>query len=265
MKFWKMSGAGNDFVMIDNRAGQSSTVLTSERIASICRRGLSIGADGLIELRESTESAFRMKYYNSDGGAADMCGNGARCICRFSTLLGITEPGREFSFESDAGKHRGLVTGHSEARIWMTEPELHYTRGNVTAEDRIFSVGYADTGVPHVVVFGEDLEDGSFEKYAPVLRAHPSFPGGANASWIGKEPDGSLVMRTFERGVEGETLACGTGAVAAALLASERFESVKLPVSILVRSGLTLTVGHDSAGWWLQGEARIVYRGEMLP
>ena len=260
-----MSGAGNDFIMVDNRKGQLDTVLTTDRIASLCGRGLSVGADGLIELRESRKGSFRMKYYNSDGGAADMCGNGARCICRFSALLGVTEEGREFSFESDAGTHRGLVTGNSEARIWMTNPELYFTGDVLRAGDREFTVGYADTGVPHALVFTEDIEDGSFEKYAPLLRSHPSFSSGANASWVKVESDGSLVIRTFERGVEDETLACGTGAVAAALIGSERFDSVNIPVRILVRSGLFLTVGKDSGGWWLQGEARIVYRGEMLP
>lgn len=265
MIFWKMSGAGNDFIMVDNRTGELDQVLQREGIASICRRGLSVGADGLIEVRKSEKYPFRMKYYNSDGGEADMCGNGARCICRFAEELGLVQRGEEFLFQSNAGVHRGLVTGDSEARIWITEPELQYLSGNTDA-GIVLETGFANTGVPHVVVFTDDLEDGSFEKYAPVLRYHPDFGAdGANADWVKVIPDGTLSMRTWERGVEGETLACGTGAVAAAMIASGRFKEVRLPVSIAVRSGLALTVGRDSSGWWLQGESRLIYSGELLP
>lgn len=259
-----MSGAGNDFIMVDNRDGSQSSILNRETITSLCRRGLSVGADGLIALQNHHTCTFSMKYYNSDGGAAEMCGNGARCICRFASELGLVKQGVEFSFASDAGVHRGLVTGDREARIWMTDPVLHFLEKTISL-DCSFNVspGFADTGVPHVVVFSDDIEDGSFEKYAPVLRAHEEFgERGANVNWVKLTDDGSLKMRTFERGVEGETLACGTGAVATALVASERFQSIKLPVAISVRSGLNLTVGKDAEGWWLQGEASIVYRAE---
>lgn len=266
MIFWKMSGAGNDFIMTDNRDGGLTQAITGEYIASLCRRGLSVGADGLIEVRKSDEHAFRMKYYNSDGGQADMCGNGARCICRFALELGLVKMGEEFLFESDAGVHRGLVTGHSESRIWLTEPTLHFTGRTIEVGNETIRAGFADTGVPHAVVMTGSLEDGSFEALAPVIRAHPVFGReGVNVNWIMEGPDGTLLMRTWERGVEGETLACGTGAVASAIIASERLDSVKFPVRIGVRSGLVLTVGHDGSGWWLQGESRFVYRGEILP
>ncbi len=264
LKFLKMSGAGNDFIMVDNRDGACSNHLHTEEIASLCRRGLSAGADGLIEIRLDPRHAFAMKYYNSDGSPAEMCGNGARCICRFAVELGIVKPGVEFFFSSDAGSHRGIVTGNSEAKIWVTEPVLHFLKKNIRIENEI-QVGFADTGVPHAVVFTDDLEDGSFEKYASILRSHREFGlAGANVNWVKVQEDGSLIMRTYERGVEGETLACGTGAVASALIAAERFDSVTLPVRITVRSGLDITAGRDSTGWWLRGEARIVYRAETV-
>ncbi len=266
MKFTKMSGAGNDFIMVDNRDGSLSRVLGRERIAELCRRGLSVGADGLIEIREDPVHAFAMKYYNSDGGAADMCGNGARCICRFAAELGMVETGVEFTFASDAGIHKGSITGDREARIWMTEPILHYLEKAIDVADGIvITTGFADTGVPHAVVFRDSIEDGSFEKYASVIRSLDEFgQEGANVNWVRVQRDGSMSIRTFERGVEGETLACGTGAVACALVASERFDSVTLPVRIAVKSGLLLTVGEDSSGWWLQGEAGIIYRAETI-
>ena len=264
MKFWKMSGAGNDFIMVDNRRGDLTADLSPERIASLCRRGLSVGADGLIEIMESAGNSFRMRYSNSDGGEAEMCGNGARCICRFACELGMVSMGDEFSFESAAGVHRGLVTGDAEARIWMTEPVLHWPKGKILTGTEL-EAGFADTGVPHAVVFTEDTEDGTFEKYAPLVRSAAEFgPRGANANWVKVLPDGSLSMRTWERGVEGETLACGTGAVASALIASTVHGYVTLPVTINVRSGLKLVVGNDHSGWWLQGESRFIYRGETL-
>lgn len=264
MKFFKMSGAGNDFIMVDNRTGELSETLSAERIASLCRRGLAVGADGLIELIESSEHSFRMKYSNSDGCPADMCGNGARCICRFASELGIVTPGREFTFESAAGVHRGLVTGPAEARVWMTDPRLHWLSEKIDA-GASFDAGFADTGVPHAVVFSGDIEDGMFERYAPRLRSAAEFgPDGANVNWVRVLPDGSLAVRTFERGVEGETLACGTGAVASALIGSSLYSNVRLPVAIRVRSGLELAVGKDSFGWWLQGESRFIYLGETL-
>jgi len=259
-----MSGAGNDFIMVDNRLGDLTCQLTPEVIASLCRRGLSVGADGLIELLEGSEHSFRMRYSNSDGGEADMCGNGARCICRFASELGIVSPGSEFFFESSAGVHRGLVTGSSEARIWMTDPVLHWVSGRFLRTTGLESA-FADTGVPHAVIFTEDPADGQFEKYAPLVRSAEEFgPDGANANWVQVLPGGSLVMRTWERGVEGETLACGTGAVASALVASALYDNVKLPVTVRVKSGQDLVVGKDSRGWWLQGESRFIYRGETL-
>ena len=264
IQFLKMSGAGNDFIMIDSRDGNYTSLITAELIEKLCRRGLSLGADGVIELKSDSSSTFAMKYYNSDGNPAEMCGNGARCICRFAAELGVVTAGKQFSFVSDAGEHRGLVTADTEARIWMTDPQLHFLEKDFELHSTQ-SVGFANTGVPHAVVFVDDLENGSFERNASDLRSHPEFgDSGANANWVKILPDKSLEMRTFERGVEGETLACGTGAVASALIAVERFDSITLPVRIRVRSGLDLTVGRDSNGWWLQGEARIVYRGEIV-
>lgn len=264
MTFWKMSGAGNDFIMVDGR-GRGYGALSPGRIAELCARGLGVGADGLIEVLNSREAAFMMRYYNSDGGRAEMCGNGARCICRFAASLNMVPMNGEFLFESDAGIHRGIVLSDTEARIWTTEPRVHWLERPL-ADPPGLTASFLDTGVPHCVVFTGDIQDGSFEALAPrVRRSGDLGEAGANADWVMVEPGGSLSMRTWERGVEGETLACGTGAVASALAAAEIFENVTLPVEIRVRSGRTLTVGRDHSGWWLQGEARMVYRGELLP
>ena len=261
-----MSGAGNDFIVVDNRDGSYSGLLTPGFVGGVCRRSLGVGADGLLELLPPRGSeAFRMGYYNSDGGRASMCGNGARCICCFARSLDIVKTGVEFTFTSDSGLHRGLVISADSSRIWMTEAETVFL-GKPVDFGMTCPVNVVDTGVPHAVIFRDDLEDGTFEKFAGALRHHPETGrNGANADWARVRPDRSIELRTFERGVEGETLACGTGAVAAVIACIETGADITLPVDVHVRSGLVLTVGRDSFGWWLEGEARAVYRGVLVP
>lgn len=262
MRFCKMSGAGNDFIVVDNTDGSLDSLLAPEAIRDLCRRGLSIGADGLLELRRSPEADFAMRYYNSDGHPAAMCGNGGRCIARFAMDLGIAGPGL-VTFTSDSGIHRAMVDSSWRVRLWMTEPRILAGAGELRLDDLDILAGLADTGVPHLVVEHEDLDDGVFERLAPILRRHGAAgPAGANVDFASAKK-GRLEMRTWERGVEGETLACGTGAVAVALLLSEAGRA-RLPAEILTRGGLMLEVGRDENGWWLEGEARIVFRGETV-
>ncbi|MFO7626748.1 MAG: diaminopimelate epimerase [Candidatus Fermentibacteraceae bacterium] len=265
-EFTKMSGAGNDFIVLDSTDNPGSRGPSRDFIAGVCRRGLGVGADGLLELLPPMGGeAFRMSYFNSDGGRASMCGNGARCICTFAFSRGLVKMGEPFDFTSDSGLHHGLVLTPDSARIWMTEPTVSFL-GKSLGPGMSWPVSLVDTGVPHAVVLRERLDDGTFEKMAPVLRRHTGTgPAGANANWAMVLPDGSLSLRTFERGVEGETLACGTGAVAAVLVCLETLPGFTLPASVRVASGLSLTVGRDGRGWWLSGEARAVYRGVLLP
>lgn len=264
-EFTKMSGAGNDFIVVDSRSNNLSRSLSAGFIAGICRRGLGVGADGLLELLSPSGSeSFRMSYFNSDGGRAPMCGNGARCICTFAFSRGLVKTREQFDFTSDSGLHHGMVLTPDSARIWMTEPSISYIGRDLDPEVGS-PVSLVDTGVPHAVVLRERLDDGTFEKMAPILRNHPETgPAGANADWAMVMPDGSLSLRTFERGVEGETLACGTGAVAAVIVCLETLPGFTLPASVRVASGLTLTVGRDSMGFWLSGEARAVYKGVLF-
>jgi diaminopimelate epimerase len=258
--FVKMSGAGNDFIAVDNRDGSLNGLLDADTIRGLCRRGLSVGADGLLELVPDRELRFRMKYYNSDGHAAEMCGNGGRCISVFAAGLGLVETGEEFSFRSDAGVHKAMVLSGDSARIWMTEPEVHFLNRQLTLDGSSVRVSLVDTGVPHAVVMADVPGTPPFPDAAPLIRRHQLFGApGANVDYIWSSGE-DLVLRTWERGVEGETLACGTGAVACAVCA-DRLLGITPPISFRVRSGLVLTVGIDGHGWWLQGEARRVYSG----
>ncbi len=261
MRFVKMSGAGNDFLTVDNRDGSLDGLLSADFIQRVCTRSLSVGADGLLELRKDPEHVFRMVYYNSDGGRAGMCGNGGRCMSVFASMLGLAGDG-PFTFRSDAGLHRALVLGPAEARIWMPQPQEVFLDREIELPGGPVRISLVNTGVPHAVELSASLEDATFAR-APLVRSH-SETGieGANYDLVRASEDG-LAMRTWERGVEGETLACGTGAVAAAYAAG-RVLGIDLPVAVRVRSGLDLEVGRDDHGWWLQGEARPVFRGDTL-
>jgi diaminopimelate epimerase len=261
IEFWKMSGAGNDFIMLDNTDRSLDDLLSPEFIRGLCLRGLSVGADGLIEMR-SGSGGLEMKYYNSDGRPASMCGNGGRCLARFAVERSLAGGGR-FGFRSDSGHHSALVTGEWRTRLWMTEPGIVFLDRPLDTPAGTRRCSLVDTGVPHLVAFVDDLEDCSFEKEAPLLRWHPETGGaGANVDFVSTS-GGARLIRTWERGVERETLACGTGAVAAAIVLHELHGS-DLPVELGVRSGLVLEIGRDDDGWWLEGEARIVYRGVLV-
>jgi len=265
LKFVKMSGAGNDFMIVDRTAPSAEPGLSSTVIAALCRRGLSVGADGFIEILPDPDASFAMRYYNSDGGEADMCGNGGRCAAVFAASAGYAPGSERFSFRSGAGLHYAQVTGPSSARIWMTEPVPGFLAEELLTPDGLsVSVSFADTGVPHAVLYPPDSTDHDFTSVAPALRAHPKFgSSGANVDFVFPADRTSITLRTWERGVEGETLACGTGAVAAVLCGC-RLDMLDLPVDVHVKSGLTLKVGKDPAGWWLEGEARMVYCAELL-
>lgn len=265
MKFVKMSGAGNDFIMVDLTGGTPARVLDGPVIRRLCTRGLSVGADGVIEILPDSGASFRMRYTNSDGGVASMCGNGGRCAAVFAASLGLAPSSEPFTFRSDAGLHRAEVTSPYSARIWMTDPVLHFLAGEIALHDTARCLAsLVDTGVPHAVLFPPDSVKGDFLRDAPSFRSHPRFgPEGANVDFAVPDGRSSLMLRTWERGVEGETLACGTGAVAA-VFCGLNLGLLDLPVEVRVRSGLILRVGSDAYGWWLEGEARMVFAAELL-
>lgn len=209
--FAKMHGAGNDFVVIDDR---SSRGLAPGAVAAICDRRRGIGADGLILVQPSAEADFRMRYYNSDGGEADMCGNGARCAARFAHDRGLAGPAMRF--ETRAATVRAEIDG-PDVRVWIgpvTGLRLRLALDGVPGE-----VHFGVCGVPHAVVVGGafDLPRNDFVPFVRSIRAHPAFgPGGVNVDAVRIVDRGRCRYRTYERGVEDETLACGTGAVVVA-------------------------------------------------
>ena len=264
LRFTKMNGAGNDFVMIDNRAGDVR--LQPEQIVRICDRHRGVGADGILLLEKGSNGAdFRMRYYNRDGGEAEMCGNGARCFARFAKkVAGAPE---RISFQTPAGLigarlHGDLVT------LNMSDPtDLRLNlRLQIDGEDAV--VHYINSGVPHVVVPVARLDVVHVFTQGAAIRRHKKFsPQGANVNFIEKRGAQKILVRTYERGVEDETLACGTGVVASALIFAVT-EKVDGPVSVTVRSGSELSVDFKRAGnqfrnVTLTGPAEIAFEGTI--
>ncbi|HKR53573.1 MAG TPA: diaminopimelate epimerase [Chthoniobacterales bacterium] len=264
LQFTKMNGAGNDFIMIDNRAGEVQ--LTPEQIAKICDRHRGVGADGILLIEPASNSAdFRMRYYNSDGGEAEMCGNGARCFARFAEKIAGT--GKDLSFETPAGiiaahLHDELVT------LNMSEPTDLQLNVTLVVGYETRNIHFVNTGVPHVVVPVVNIEEVDVPQEGAAIRRHEMFaPKGANVNFLERRGANKIAIRTYERGVENETLACGTGVVASALIFSA-IEKTAGPIGVLVRGGSELSVDfrRDDERFTdvtLMGPAEFVFEGTI--
>lgn len=268
LSFTKMHGAGNDFIMVDNRDG--AYIANHEQIAFLCDRHRGVGADGLIvmEEREDKEVPFRMRYFNSDGGEADMCGNGARCFAMF--VHDEAGPFEHFKFETKAGVVSARIHGKN-VTIGLSDPGALFLNNEIAVEGHELTVHSLNTGVPHAVVPVSDLPHFPVAKIGSALRHHSFFaPGGTNVNFVESDSlhRNHLHVRTFERGVEGETQACGTGVVASALVYAHE-QALGSPVKVTVRGGETLEVAFRRKGdgfedVTLTGPAEFVFKGSLL-
>ncbi len=262
-----MAGGGNDFVLIDSRGGRITDAADLTR--RICTRRLSVGADGLILIENSSRASFRMRYYNADGSLGEFCGNGTRCAARFALLNVIA--GRKMTIETDAGVVSAEVAENGSVTISLPPPHgfrgvKPLTIGSVTVQGSPITVG-----VPHYVIFlTGDLWQQQIEPLGRAIRNHPEMqPAGTNVNFVVVRDDHNIEVRTYERGVEAETLSCGSGVVAAVAV-STLFGKVEPPVSVLTRSGIKLDVLMINAGGELRdvrlrGDARMVYRAALTP
>ncbi len=266
MPFWKMNGSGNDFIMIDNREGIFPDGDRTALISRLCRRQTGVGADGIILLENDPEVDFVWRFYNADGSEAEMCGNGGRCAARFAFLHGMA--GEKMVFRTLAGLIRAEM--HEEQVKLELTPPVNFRREIVLdVGGRQVTVDFIDTGVPHLVLMVEDLEAVKVRDLGRQLRFHREFqPAGANVNFVSVVDRRQIKIRTYERGVEDETLACGTGSVAACLVASAR-GLVDSPTAVETRSGEKLLVyyrnhGGDFTEVFLEGDAKIVYEGSIV-
>ncbi len=264
LQFTKMNGAGNDFVLLDNRDG--SLALTGAQIARLCDRHRGVGADGLLLVEQARDGAdWRMRYYNSDGGEAEMCGNGARCFARFASRL--TGSAGALRFETMAGVIEAEFIGDA-VRLGMSQPRDLCIGEKIAVKGETLTIHSVDTGVPHAVVLVENLDTVPVVTLGAAIRHHERFaPRGTNVNFMQQQGERMIAIRTYERGVEGETLACGTGVVASALVFHE-LTGAESPVTVLVRGGDALEVGFEEApGGYravtLTGPADFVFDGEI--
>lgn len=266
--FIKMSGAGNDFIVIDHRVALIPVTEQPEFVKQVCRRMFSVGADGLILIENSDVADFRWRFYNGDGSVAEMCGNGARCAARFAYHRGVA--GSRMSFETLAGVIEAEICGDDDTvRLRMTKPHDFRTGLSVILDGQDKPLSFVNSGVPHAVLFMKEDEDVPVREWGKIVRFHPLFqPAGTNVNFVQNIGGNTIRVRTYERGVEDETMACGTGAVASALFAAiEGF--AHSPVDVITSGGERLTIlfdledGPRVENVFLQGPARIIYEGNL--
>ena len=238
--FWKMHGAGNDFILVDDR---EKTFPASDKswMARIAARRTGVGCEGIVLIQPSTQSDFRMRFFNPDGSEVDMCGNGARCVARLAYEIGAAPTG--MSIETAAGQLRAEVLG-DQVRLHLTPPRDWRLQRCLRLSTGVTEFGFVNSGVPHAVVQTTDLESLDVKRIGAEIRYHEEFaPAGTNADFMKVVGPQALRVRTYERGVEDETLACGTGIVACGLIAG-RLGLITPPVRITCASGDELTVDY---------------------
>ncbi len=264
IKFTKAVATGNDFIIIDNRRGLFKNNL-SELARKLCDRIYGIGGDGLLLVEKSETCDFRMRIFNPDGSEAEMCGNGSRCIALYAKTEHIAFA--RMKIETRSGTIEAVVK-NSDVKVKLTEPRDIQWNLCLMINQCPYKVNFANTGVPHVVYFANNIEDVDVKNMGAEIRYHAEFsPQGANVDFVKlvDQASSKIKVRTYERGVENETLACGTGAVASAIIAAEA-EKLASPVTVETKSGELLKVYFELSegrfkNVYLEGKAKLVYEG----
>jgi diaminopimelate epimerase len=267
-----MSGTGNDFLMVDNREGLVKEEELAVLARAACRRRVSAGADGVITIDPAQKDGneYRMRIFNADGSEAEMCGNGSRCCAVFACQVGAA--GRTQVIETVAGTlHAEAAEDGCSAKVQLSAPDTMVVREGVSVLDKSVTLYSMDTGVPHAILFVEDVAGVDVRKRGAAIRYHEVFkPKGSNADFVQLLGENAIALRTYERGVEDETLACGTGACASAIITSLVHGYVP-PVRVHVASGDTLTIHFDpdreaktSSRPYLEGAVTTVYKGAFF-
>lgn len=248
ISFTKMSGAGNDFVVVDNRSG----IITNPNnfTIAVCDRRQGIGADGVLLVEKSNKADFLMQYYNADGSSAGMCGNGGRCIAKFAYDNGIITH-EKITFEAFGHIYHASRIDKTTYELKMKDPIDFRPNQEIRLNGSVLKGNYLNTGTDHSIIFTEDnpeigpLKMTDIINLGKAIRAHELYqPKGTNVNFVSKIGSNSIEVRTYERGVEDETLACGTGSVASALLSAVKY-NMQSPVSVKVRSGKILEIGFE--------------------
>ncbi len=264
--FYKMQGSGNDFILWDNSVLKLPRKEMPRWAELLCPRSFAVGADGMIFLdgSDSKDLDFVWHFYNADGSRAEMCGNGSRCAARLAYELGLA--GKNQVFGTDAGKISARIKDNGEVKVQLTPVKDLQTHIPLRFEqtDQV-NVHFVNTGVPHCVVISEDLHQINVIETGRRIRMHPRFaPAGANVNFIQVKDKNNILVRTYERGVEGETYACGTGAAAAAVVGAA-LELCSNPVQVLTSGREKLGIDIHDNNVYLTGKADFIYRGQIYP
>ncbi len=266
-EFFKLSGSGNDFIFVFNFDNSISPEEGSELARLLCRPKFSISADGfiLLEKPENPQAKFKWRFFNADGSEAEMCGNASRCVARLVVEKGLFQ--NPFYFETKAGLIYAEVKG-KRVKVALTKPKELHLNFLIRTDYEWFMAHFVNTGVPHVVIFYDEVDDLDVNFLGAKIRNHEMFaPEGTNVNFVCLKEEGIkkyLKIRTFERGVEGETLACGTGAAASAYIAWKQ-GLISQPVEVLTRGGeiLTIYIDEKQNQIYLEGETRFVFEGKI--
>lgn len=265
IEFVKMQGTGNDFIMLDNRK-QIFPSQNVELIKGLCNRRLGIGADGIILIENSKKNDFKMRILNADGSEAEMCGNGARCAVKYASMLKIIN--NSCSVETVARELKATLNLNS-VKINMGSPMDLKSPINLNYENQEFEVYFINTGVPHAVMFVEDINTTDVFNIGKFLRYHEAFkPKGTNCNFVQITGQSSIKVRTYERGVEDETYSCGTGTCASAII-SVLYKELKWPIisttikndSLIVDS--TISKNNEIQEFFLNGPVTVTFNGEV--
>lgn len=266
MKFWKMSGSGNDFVFFDARGDDllAHRASAGDFVRTICARHTGVGADGVAIIQDAADQDFTLVYLNRDGSVGELCGNASLCATRLSVDLGVADPAG-LTFSTQAGVVRGRMRD-GQPEVDLQPPTGLRPDAGISKLAGEIRMGWVNTGVPHLVVRSDDASLAELGVRGPELRYHESLSAGANVNWVSPSPDGAWRMRTYERGVEAETMACGTGAVACAVLLAAWGEAGGV-TRLKTRSGrilsVTLTETPEGLRPSLAGEGRVVFEGAL--
>lgn len=255
--FWKMHGAANDFLVVDDRE-QHFPAADTRWLATVMSRRTGVGSEGVLLIQPSSRADFRMRFFNPDGGEVDMCGNGARCIARLASEIGAAPPA--MTIETPAGLLRAEVDG-DQVLLHLYEPKDWRLNRELVIDGLTHAYHFVNSGVPHVVMEVPDLDGLDVQKLGAAIRYHADFaPKGTNANFIQITGPDALRLRTYERGVEGETLACGTGMVACGLIAG-KLGRVQTPVKVTPASSDVLEVSFTPTP---EGATEVTLRGPAV-
>ncbi len=273
MHFWKMNGAGNDFIILNNREENLPASAFPAIAKTLCTPHLSLGADGLMVVEQAQgQGDFRMIFYNSDGSLGEMCGNGARCICRYGYETGLS--GTQQTVETTAGLVYGTRLDNRQYRVQLNSPTIVRLQERVTVEGKSYPCAYVELGspgLPHAVVPYPGLAQADRQALFALgraLRSHPAFPKGANVNFYDLTGTDQVLELTYERGVEDFTLACGTGTGSVVTVLTLLGQTSGKNVQVSMGGGvLTIDVertGNQVTGLWLTGPTNLVAKGELL-